>query len=320
MPSSDHSPSYCYQLHGLTVRVPFELPGATLAVSTLVVDYVLCASAEPLPRPGPGATLAATLSVPGGGYHLFTEGGTADMVFPGQATFLATGQNVRYFVHPGGDAALIPAFFSNAVLAALLGLSGVPVLHSSAVVLGGAALAIAGQSGAGKSALAAALCLHGEQCREGAALLTDDTLRVVVSTAGLVAHAGVKELRLRSGAEAILADSPWPKRRTVDERLGALPAAADSAPLRSLWVPQLIAPGGALTLRALSGHACLIALLKNLRIAGFSERVVAGLLPSLNTLASALQIYEARIPSDWVHSANGRERLYRAAIGSVLGS
>ena len=68
---------------------------------------------------------------------------------------------------------------------------GLEVLHASAVVLDGRAMALTGPSGAGKTSLALALC------RRGAEFLTDDVLAVEPLAHGLVAHPGPPLLALR---------------------------------------------------------------------------------------------------------------------------
>jgi hypothetical protein len=71
-------------------------------------------------------------------------------------------------------------------------LRGYEVLHASGVVLGGRAALFAGQTGAGKSSLAAALL-----CR-GAALLSDDTVALEPREGKLIAHPGAALLQLQA--------------------------------------------------------------------------------------------------------------------------
>ncbi len=70
-------------------------------------------------------------------------------------------------------------------------LRGREVLHASAVVLGGGAVLFAGEPGAGKSSLAAALV------RAGAALLGDDAISLERREGSLLAHPAVAALYLR---------------------------------------------------------------------------------------------------------------------------
>jgi hypothetical protein len=87
------------------------------------------------------------------------------------------------------------------VLPLAAALRGLEVLHASAVALGGVAFALAGDSGAGKSSLAAHLVLRGN------ALLADDVLAVSLDAAGRPrAHPGSTALSFR-GEDAQLAEA-----------------------------------------------------------------------------------------------------------------
>jgi hypothetical protein len=70
-------------------------------------------------------------------------------------------------------------------------LRGFEVLHASGAVLGGSAVLFAGDPGAGKSSLAAALV------RDGAGLLGDDAIALGESEGVLLAHPGAGSLYLR---------------------------------------------------------------------------------------------------------------------------
>ncbi len=77
-------------------------------------------------------------------------------------------------------------------------LRGLEVLHAAGVVSGAGAVLLAGEPGAGKSSLAAALV------RRGAGLLGDDALALEQRADGLVAHPSVGLLHLRPAEEARL--------------------------------------------------------------------------------------------------------------------
>jgi hypothetical protein len=70
-------------------------------------------------------------------------------------------------------------------------LRGLEPLHASAVAIDGAAVAIVGPSGGGKSSLAAELASH------GAPIVADDVLALEAGDEGLVAHPGTGLLSLR---------------------------------------------------------------------------------------------------------------------------
>lgn len=79
-------------------------------------------------------------------------------------------------------------------------LQGLEVLHASAVVLGGAAVAVLGPSGAGKSTLAAELVAR------GAELVADDVVALERSAEGVIAHPGPGLLSMRHGARGALGE------------------------------------------------------------------------------------------------------------------
>ncbi len=70
-------------------------------------------------------------------------------------------------------------------------LNGLEVLHAAGLVLDGGAVLLAGEPGAGKSSLAAALM------RRGAGLLSDDCVALERADGGLIAHPGAGLLYLR---------------------------------------------------------------------------------------------------------------------------
>ncbi|HEU0302897.1 MAG TPA: hypothetical protein VFR37_25775 [Longimicrobium sp.] len=76
------------------------------------------------------------------------------------------------------------------VLGLVLRLRGIPALHASAVAIGGAALAVVGPAGAGKSTTAAALAARGH------AVVADDVLALRGTEAGILAQPAYPHLRL----------------------------------------------------------------------------------------------------------------------------
>src|SRR5437763_33244 len=88
-----------------------------------------------------------------------------------------------------------------------------PLALDVEAVAGGRAIAIAGQSGAGKSTFVAACCAG------GAELLSDDTLRLATRADAVLGHRGGGEIRLR--ASALERTGAWPgpvARTTADGR------------------------------------------------------------------------------------------------------
>ncbi|MBX3466785.1 MAG: serine/threonine protein kinase [Planctomycetes bacterium] len=176
------------------------------------------------------------------------------------------------------------------VLRFVLGLRGVPCLHASAVDVDGGAIALAGESGAGKSTTAAALV------RAGARLLTDDTVTLVRSGEDVVVHPGYAGLRLWPDVTAALGGpgvelprvSPgWDKRflaaegRAFDLR---------PVPLRAIYLLGDRRTAGAPCIEALSARDRLLALLQHVREEGAKGR--AGWARAFEALAALIE----RIP------------------------
>jgi hypothetical protein len=100
----------------------------------------------------------------------------------GRRTVCATSRSV--------DRKMLEANLLNIVLGTALTLQGEEPLHSTAVDLGGRAVALLGPSGAGKSSLAAFLV------GSGAGLVTDDMLRLQFTGDGVLAFPGPHRLKL----------------------------------------------------------------------------------------------------------------------------
>ncbi len=133
-------------------------------------------------REGGDVVLSVDLGEPAG-YLLWAEG-------VGRALVSADGGEVLCDPLPGRPdwAFILPA----QVLPLAATLRGLEVLHAAGLVHGGAGVLLAGEPGAGKSSLAAALM------RRGAALLSDDCIALERRDRGLVAHPGAGLLYLRA--------------------------------------------------------------------------------------------------------------------------
>jgi hypothetical protein len=110
-------------------------------------------------------------------------------------------------------------------------LRGLEVLHAAGVVIGAGAVLLAGEPGAGKSSLAAALV------RQGAGLLGDDAIALNQRDGELVAHPSVGLLHLRAAEQTRLTASERSALGTPTELAGRwrhTRVVADAAPLAAL--------------------------------------------------------------------------------------
>jgi len=158
-----------YQLAGLSVASEIAFPGAVDAPAVDHPDVTIRQDAtppdlSPVIAAGPNWTLsdgAFLLRVPGVARFLAREGRSIDFELEGEATI--------------DDAR---AFLWATAFGILLHQRGCPLLHASAVAVGGGAVLFCGASGAGKSTLAAALAQRGH------AFVTDDFCAIALDAAG----------------------------------------------------------------------------------------------------------------------------------------
>lgn len=133
--------------------------------------------------------------LPDGGLFLgfAREGLDYALSFPGLAEFriLSEGREIRCAPAPGAPEATLRHLLLDQVIPLVLSLRRELVLHASAVDVAGSAIAFMGESGRGKSTLAAFFC------KEGARLVTDDCLLL----RGEAAVASYPAVRIWRGAE-----------------------------------------------------------------------------------------------------------------------
>jgi len=195
----------------------------------------------------------------------------------------------------GQDPGLASVVVAGAVLSFVLLMRGEPVLHASAVVLGGTALAFVGCSGMGKSTMATLMCA------QGASLLTDDVLRLDVSGHGARCHLGARELRLRKAASELAGsfkDAPA-QRVTSDQRHTLRPPRPreDMAPLGAIVVPRPCRDTTETVLTRLGALEAMLTLSQFPRIVGWEDsRVHAAQFDHLATVAERVPVFIADVP------------------------
>ncbi|RYV50744.1 hypothetical protein [Pengzhenrongella frigida] len=197
---------------------------------------------------------------------------------------------------PGAEPGIEKVLTTGASLAFLLYRRSHLVLHASAVDLGDHALAFVGNSGMGKSTMAALLC------SDGARLITDDVLRIDDVTTVPVARLGATEIRLRKGADSLAErfDSHVPGRRTsADARqvLRLSDGARDRLPLRALVIPQPSPGLDRVVIEQLGTREALFALLGFPRILGWQDQgVLQNQFELTGALVRRIPVVVARVP------------------------
>lgn len=225
--------------YGLVVQSERELfPFARTASPEDPADVRLFFREEVLER---GIEDELLLSFDRDGVSYFAErhaDGAIRLVFRGSCEFRLSADHVEVAVHryPGARKDIENVLASGAQMAFQLYLRQTLVLHASAVQVGEFAIAFTGGSGRGKSTMATLLC------GDGARILTDDILAVDSRGGRQIARLGSPDIRLRKGAESLLASfgESSPERRTsADARQVLTPAdRADSdIPVRAIYLP-----------------------------------------------------------------------------------
>jgi hypothetical protein len=226
-------------MHGLEISSEVPLPDAREDGSDGPADVVFrfgAGRAVPADAP-PGRVLAQlprsdgegaffTLVANGGGECTFRCHGVCDVVISRDLT------TATFFMDPSADEGLASVLASGLVISTILILRGHLVLHASAVEVEGAAVAVTGRAGMGKSTVSTLLC------KAGARLVSDDVLRIDLGGDRVECRLGAGETRLRPAA-GVLVTPKDRARSTADGRLAvALPrATSDHLPLRCIVVP-----------------------------------------------------------------------------------
>lgn len=291
-----------YAVHGYRVACDLPLPVPAAPADGRPADITVCRGApRPVPaEPLPGGELA--LLVDDGGRLRYTAartGGGIVVRFAGACEFSADAalREVSWHADPRADEGLVGVLVAGTLLAVRLLLDGELALHASAVIpatLGGGAVAFVGASGMGKSTLAALACA------DGAALLTDDVLRVSDPGERPLAWPGAVECRLRDAA-APLADryAAAPVRRTADGRTALAPPARATAavPLDVVVIPRPRRGPERVSARRLPAAEALLRLVRFPRVVGWSDgRTLARQFHLLGDLAAGVPVVEATIP------------------------
>lgn len=233
------STHHYHRLYGLSIQSPFPLPGApTLNAPVASVDVTL------LWRPETEWDAGCWRVTQASSDPSRPEIGEAD----DGSIYLAWGDELKFSINVRRDQVCVvsraaklefaPTVIVGFVLGYLLHLRGVLCLHGTVLERDGRAIAVLGDSGAGKSTIAAALV------KNGARLLSDDLLVIPRTDKGVFVHSGCIGLRLTANSAAqFFADNenglehvPW-----LDKKLWDMSGIADeycfeAIPLAALYL------------------------------------------------------------------------------------
>ena len=291
--------AYRYGAHGLVVSSEVELALPAVPSIAGAPDLTLRVGAtRPVPDdPAPGRPLAE-LDRDGQRVYSFAQDGERTVLrYPGLCELVGDRalSEVTAHLHPGVDPKLLGVLGSGNLLAVHLLLRHQLVLHASAVCHEDRALAFVGASGMGKSTLATAFCAA------GAALVTDDVLRVDLGPDGVVrVHPGAIENRLRTGAAELAYRGPAGEvRHTADGRLAVRSRRRVIEPLAlaACVLPRMCPDADRVLVRRLRPVAAMQWLLRFPKVPGWRDpRSTGRLFQAVGDVVERVPVFEATIP------------------------
>lgn len=177
---------FSYVAYGMRIQSPLALPG--LLPAAPADDVVIrIGAAQQLPADGAGE------------WSYSIAPGVATLARQHVGAFeVRGGREVLVTPTPNADPQVIALYLTGPILAVLLCQRGTLVLHGSSVRVEGGAVAFLGQSGDGKSSLAAAMHARGH------AILADDITAVDVDGESVVARPGFPQLKVSPDVAALL--------------------------------------------------------------------------------------------------------------------
>jgi hypothetical protein len=196
--------------------------------------------------------------------------------FPGLADFdvSSEGTTVTAYPAPTTDADTLEHLHINQVVPLALSRQGRPSFHASVVTVTGGAVAFLGETGMGKSTLAASFAL------EEAEFLTDDSLIIEETDAGCMAMPSHASVRLWADSVEALVDNGTTRDSAISYSTKARLLAGEALTHHEESLPLLAAYllewGGVnkVTIRALSGAEQHMAWVKNSFLLDIEDRLL----------------------------------------------
>jgi hypothetical protein len=208
--------------------------------------------------------------------QLYRSGPDYLLRFPGLADFEVAGDGatVTAYPVPTTDTDTLEHLYVNQVVPLALSRQGRPSFHASVVTVPGGAVAFLGETGMGKSTLAASFAL------EEAEFLTDDSLLIEETDAGCLAIPSHASLRLWADSVEALVDSGARRASAISYSTKARLLAGDALPHREEPLPLLAAylleweGTNEPTIRALKGAALHMAWMNNSFLLDIEDRLL----------------------------------------------
>jgi hypothetical protein len=290
-----------YRLYGLTIASELPLHQDRL-VDDAEPDVVLTlGERQPVPAGEPVGIRLADVSEDDGRTRYFTFTRCADGSFVLRyysiGDFLVSADLSQVVLHldPGADPGFASVLATGSVPSFLLLAKGFPLLHASAVDVGGAVVAFVGYAGMGKSTMATVMCAA------GATSVTDDVLRLEIGAGAARCYLGANESRLRKSASELAASfgEEVASRRTSDHREALrLPASGNELlPLSAILIPQPDRDNDVVDIRRLGKVEALLMLSRFPRIVGWEDpEALAQQFGHLSEIVAAIPVFVADVP------------------------
>jgi len=252
--SSEGSNVYRYLISGLVVHSEVKLAAAIPLAAAVQTPDIMIQSNSIAPH------LDAPLRC---GDTWQAESGRFLLRVPGIARFLVeNGHSILFDLDPLCDTRTVALYLLGTCFAILLQQRGNLVLHASAIAVGDRAMLFCGQSGAGKSTMAALLC------RRGYGLLNDDVCNLIPAAHGTYeVRPDGRMLKLWSESLDRLAwDKPQDMKVRADiEKFFCAPplTAGVSKPVGAIYILRATPAGGPPSIRRLRAMEGMIELKRN---------------------------------------------------------
>lgn len=262
----ESSPLYQYRLYGIAIKSHWPLPCAESSEATpYAVELVEVPSAFFAEA---ALEVAAQPTTTDWYREAHLTDGSIYLRWAGLSEFLISADGSRIAACPVGDVAYeaLMTYLLGQVLSFALLKKGFDPLHATALLVDGGVVGFLGDSGYGKSSLAAAFL------QAGYPIVTDDLLVVEKQECGLSVYPGIPRIKLFPEiAHAFLGSGVMgtpmnPLTHKLVIPLDRPHSHQDVAPLKALYVltrPSTHAKGARVTIKPLSRRQSFLALLKN---------------------------------------------------------
>lgn len=296
-PASDPVPdsvSAVWAICGLHVRSPIPLGRAP---SRLTEPDLAISLTDP--RPAPAALPGRLL----GEHHLdgrLTEASyeherLVSLLLPGSlvATYDVPRAQCTVSPDPSVGEALLQRLIAGPVLATWMILNHLPVLHASAVAIADRAVLFVGNSGAGKTTIAAALV------GSGGVLIADDVCGLAERDDGWVCFPDAGLLRLREGSSALatMFEDDTTAAPAAGRTMVSSPPVESPVAVGAIVLPRIAQEVSQVTATRLQGTRSVLALLEHPRMGSLlGEEFSESLFRFASTLVAAVPVWELLVP------------------------